>query len=170
MKLFILVLILFLNLNAEQDYQKVVNTISEHAIRFGNGPAKVYTFVDPMCPMSKAFIELITSDDYFQKKNSYYIFLYRLPMFQSDKLIQYIYQSKTPLETLKDVMIYEDYDDLDNLESKPETQEFINKIANVGKELNIKARPFLLSFEAGSSYCKVSSGTAPCLEENDFKE
>lgn len=170
MKLFILILTLFLNLNAEQDYQKVVNTISEHAIRLGNGPNTVYAFVDPMCPMSKSFIEIITSEKSFQKETSYYIFLYRLPMFQSDKLIQYIYQSKTPLETLEEVMVYEDYDDLDNLESRPEIQKIINKIANVGKKLNIKARPYLLTFEAGSSYCKVSSGTAPCLEENDFKK
>ena len=170
MKFFVLILILFLNLNAEQNYQKIVNTISEHAIRLGNGPTRVYAFVDPMCPMSKSYIEIITSDTSFQKEVTYYIFLYRLPMFQSDKLIQYIYQSKTPLETLQEVMIYEDYDDLSNLKSSPEIQKFINKIADVGKELNVKARPYLLTFEAGSTYCRVSSGTAPCLEENDFKE
>lgn len=170
MKLFVFILVLFLNLNAAQDYQKIVNTISEHAIRLGNGPNTVYAFVDPMCPMSKSFIELITSKKSFQKESSYYIFLYRLPIFQSDKLIQYIYQSKTPLDTLKEVMIYEDYDDLDKIKPRPEVQRFIDKIADVGKELDIKARPYLLTFEAGSTYCKVSSGTAPCMEENDFQE
>ena len=170
MKALTLIFFLILNLCALEDRQLLMDSISHHAIRIGTGPNKTYTFVDPLCPRSRAFIQLIDERKDLQDKTSYYIFLYRLPMFESDKHIQYIYQSTDPLETLKDIMIYGDYEGVEDFETRSQTLEKINEISKTARQMNVKRRPYLLIFEEGSKYCRVSDGTAPCLEENDFKE
>ena len=168
MKVFGLIFLLLLNLFAAQDYQKLLNSISEHAIQIGNGPNRIYVFVDPLCSKSQSFINLINERKDLQKSASYYIFLYRLPKFHSDEYIQYIYQSPKTLDALKTIMIYEDYDEIDNFKVSQETLDKTSKIAKVAKELKMKRRPFLLIFQQGSSYCTVSEGTAPCMEDNGF--
>ena len=167
MKVFLLTFFLFLHLFALEDRQTLMDSISHHALRIGDGPNKTYTFVDPLCPRSQAFIELISTRKDLQKSTSYYIFLYRLSMFNSQDIITYIYQSKDPLNTLKDVMIYQDYTTKYHKMTE-ETREKLEDITKVAKQMNIKRRPYLLLFEVGSKYCRVSDGTAPCLEENDF--
>jgi len=169
MKAFSLIFVLFVNLFAAQDYQGLVNSISKYAIRIGTGPNKIYTFVDPLCSKSQTFIDLIDSRKDLQTKNSYYIFLYRLPKFNSEKYIQYIYQSSHRLDSLKEIMIYEDYDVLEDFKLKQKTLDTTNDIAKVAEGLKMKRRPYLLIFDQGSSYCRVSEGTAPCMEESDFK-
>ncbi len=169
MKAFAILLVLVLNLFAVHEYQKLVDSISKYAIRIGSGPTRIYTFVDPLCSKSQLFIDLISKRKDLQIKNSYYIFLYRLPKFHSDTYIQYIYQSADRLEALKDIMIYEDYDLLESFKVKKETLEITHNIAKTAKGLKMKRRPYLLIFDEGSSYCRVSEGTAPCMEENDFK-
>ena len=62
----------------------------------------------------------------------------------------------------------EDYDEIDGFEVSQDTLDTTKKIAKVAKELKMKRRPYLLIFQQGSSYCTVSEGTAPCLEENGF--
>lgn len=169
MKVFSLIFFLLLNLFAAQDYQKLLSSISEHAIQIGNGPNHIYAFVDPLCSKSQSFISLINERKDLQKEASYYIFLYRLPKFNSDEYIYYIYQSPQTLDALKTIMIFEDYDEIDGFVVSQETLEKTNKIAKVAKELKMKRRPYLLIFQQGSSYCTVSEGTAPCLEENGFE-
>ena len=168
MKVFGLMLLLLLNLFAAQDYQKLLNSISEHAIQIGTGPNRIYAFVDPLCSKSQSFIDLINERKDLQERASYYIFLYRLPKFDSDEYIQYIYQSPQSLDALKTIMIYEDYDETDGFKVSQKTLDKTDKIAKVAKELDMKRRPYLLIFQQGSSYCTVSEGTAPCLEENGF--
>ena len=75
MKVFGLIFLLLLNLFAAQDYQKLLNSISEHAIQIGNGPNRIYAFVDPLCSKSQSFINLINERKDLQKSASYYIFL-----------------------------------------------------------------------------------------------
>jgi hypothetical protein len=168
MKVFGLILLFLLNLFAAQDYQKLLDSISEHAIQIGNGPNRIYAFVDPLCSKSRSFIDLINERKDLQKSTSYYIFLYRLPKFDSDEYIQYIYQSSKTLDALKTIMIYEDYDEMDDFKVSQETLDKTDKIAKVAKELKMKRRPYLLIYQQGSSYCTVSEGTAPCMEENGF--
>lgn len=168
MKVFSLIFLLLLNLFAAQDYQKLLSSISEHAIQIGNGPNRIYAFVDPLCSKSQSFIDLINERKDLQKSTSYYIFLYRLPKFDSDEYIHYIYQSPQTLDALKTIMLYEDYDEVDDFKVSKETLDKTDQIAKVAKELKMKRRPYLLIYQQGSSYCTVSEGTAPCMEENGF--
>lgn len=168
MKVFSLIFLLLLNLSAAQDYQKLLSSISEHAIQIGTGPNRIYAFVDPLCSKSQSFIDLINERKDLQEKASYYIFLYRLPKFDSDEYIQYIYQSPQTLDALKTIMIYEDYDEVDDFKVSQKTLDTTGEIAKVAKELKMKRRPYLLIFEQGSSYCTVSEGSAPCMEEDGF--
>jgi len=169
MKVLSLIFLLLLDLFAAQDYQKLLSSISEHAIQIGNGPNRIYAFVDPLCSKSRSFIDLINERKDLQKSTSYYIFLYRLPKFDSDEYIQYIYQSPQTLDALKTIMLYEDYDEIDDFKVSQKTLEKTDQIAKVAKELKMKRRPYLLIFQQGSSYCTVSEGTAPCMEENGFE-
>jgi len=169
MKALVLIFFLLFDLYALEDRKALMDSISQHAIRIGTGANTTYTFVDPMCPKSKTFIQLILERKELQKNTSYYIFLYRLPKFESDKHIQYIYQSPDPLEALQELMVYEDFDELEKFSPTPQTLQKINTVAKVAKHMKIKRRPYLLIFAEGSNYCRVSEGTAPCLEENDFK-
>ena len=65
-------------------------------------------------------------------------------------------------------MLHQDYETPFEFEVTQETQNKMNEIANIGKNMKIKRRPYLLIYDKGSKYCRVSDGTAPCLEENDF--
>jgi len=153
---------------ANDTTKELMQSISSSAIRVGTGPDIVYAFIDPLCLKSKAFIMHINESEVLQKKRSYYIFLNRLQKFESDKLIQYIYQSQVPKTTLEEIMIFGDIPDLEDFQADKKTLELINKVAKVAKKMNIKRRPYLLIYEENSDYCLVSEGTAPCLEDEDF--
>jgi len=170
MKVFTLIFLLLFNLYAIEDRQLLMDSISQYAIRIGTGPNKTYTFVDPLCSKSQAFIRLINERKDLQEKTSYYIFLYKLSKFASDEYIQYIYQSPDPLSALKEIMINQNYEVVDLFTPQPTTLMAIKKVASIGKQMHIKRRPYLLIFTEGSPYCQVSEGTAPCLEENEFKD
>lgn len=170
MKTLLFLMLFFLNLSAVEDRQLLMDSIVHDAIRIGHGPNTYYAFVDPLCSKSQRFIEMIDERKDLQKKNSYYIFLYRLEKFNSDKHINYIYQSEHPLIALKEIMIYTDYDQVDILDVHEATRTKVDHIAKVAQQLNMKRRPYLLIFDEGSRYCHVSEGTAPCLEENSFNE
>jgi len=170
MKALSLLLVVALHLFAANDYQRLVDSITKHAIRLGTGPNKIYTFVDPLCSKSQRFIDLIDTRKDLQKKNSYYIFLYGLPRFNSEQYIEYIYQSADRLDSLKEIMIYEDYDVLDSFKVTKKTLNTTSEIAEIAKEMKMKRRPYLLIFDEGSTYCRVSEGTAPCMEERDFNK
>lgn len=167
MKFLILLFLLFLNLPAIEDRQALMETISQHAIRIGNGPNRVYAFIDPLCSRSQSYIELISTRKDLQDKSSYYIFLNELQKFDSKEFIAHVYQSEDPLSALLDIIIYSDYD-IEFQETTEKASSIIEKINKVAKQMEIKRRPYLLMFDEGSKYCKVSEGTAPCLEENDF--
>lgn len=168
MKALIISFLLFLKLFAMDDPQILMDTISHHAMRIGDGQNKVYAFIDPMCSSSQAYISLISTRKDLQRKSSYYIFLYRLPKFDSDALIRYIYQSPEPVSTLLFVIRNKDYYVPFEFEATQETEKKIKEIADIAKEMKMKRRPYLLLFDNGSKYCRVSEGTAPCLEDNDL--
>jgi len=168
MRILILFFFLLATVHALEDRQVLMDSISEHAIRIGHGPNTTYTFIDPLCPKSQNFIKLISTKKELQEETSYYIFLYELPKFDSRELIVYIYQSQDPRQALEEVMVDKDYYDIEVYETKPKTLIIMNAISKVAKQMNVKRRPYLLLFDQGSKYCRVSEGTAPCLEENDF--
>ena len=147
----------------------LLDSITDNAIKIGDGERdSVYVFVDPMCPHSKRFIKKIISNKMAQVTTSYYIFLYRLPKFESTKLIQYIYQSKDSYKSLENVMIKGASVDLDNFSCDENVLANVHKVDYVAEKLKVKKRPFMIVFSEGSGYCSVSEGSAPCLEELDF--
>lgn len=170
MKTLLSILFFTLSLAAFENRQVSLDSIIDDAIRIGSGPNTYYAFVDPLCPKSQHFITMINQRKDLQHKNSYYIYLYRLPTFYSDQYIYYIYQSEHPLRALKEIMIDGDYDEVEMTYVKEATRVKVDRIAAVAREFKMKRRPYLLIFDEGSRYCRVSEGTAPCLEENSFHE
>ncbi len=143
-------ILLSLNLLATQIQQSLLDTISQYAIQIGNtNTNNVHVFVDPKCPFSRDYIQKISKMENLDKDNSYYIYLYRLPKLDSDELIQYIYQSKERISTLKEIMVDEqdlEEDILFNFEVSEETMAIINKIALVAKKLKVDRRPQIFTF------------------------
>ena len=162
MKFLYILLLLCFNIFAEQTVLEsekpriMLESISQHAIRIGSGDAKVvYLFVDPKCKYSRRLMKIIYDNKMLQLTNSYYIFLYRLQRLDSKKLIQYIYQSENKQSTLIDVMVDKEIIDLDEFKATKKTLKAIQSIAEVAKKLDIEVRPYLISFEKDSKYCKV---------------
>ena len=168
MRIAFLSLFFIVSLLAQDKTKFLMNSIVNDAITIGNGSDKMYVFVDPMCPKSKAFLSLIHSRKDLQEKRTYYIFLYKLKKFDSQKLIQYIYQSPTKKSTLIDIMVKDEDPNYRNFIFKKEGFHTLRKVENIAKQMPMKHRPYLLLFESNSPYCRVSEGIAPCLEDNDF--
>lgn len=154
--------------NVTQKPKEDLESIAQHAIKFGSGQeSDVYVFVDPLCKYSRALMKKIDENKMLQLSNTYYILLYRLPRLDSEKTIQYIYESSNPKETLTEIMIYENKIDLRSYKARQTTIDALNEIAEVAKTLDITQRPYMITFEKDSKYCRVSEGKVSCLEEFD---
>ena len=103
-----------------------------------------------------------------QIQSTFYVFLYRLPKFESDQLIHFIFQSQNPKSSLMDIMVANKQPDLSSYEINHDRIDMIDNIASVAKQLKMKKRPYIIHFENTSIFCTVSEGSAPCLEEFDF--
>ena len=168
---FLFLILLSINILTATDTQPKVllDSIVKHAIRIGSGEGNsYYIFVDPICPHSKKLIKHLSKNMMQQIQSTFYVFLYRLPKFESNKLISYIYQSKDPKSRLIDIMVEEKKLDLTSY--KPNTSEvkIVANIAFIAKQLKMKKRPYIIHFENTSIFCTVSEGSAPCLEKFDF--
>jgi len=149
MKTLFFVLLLSLNLFGSQKEEVLLKSISEYAIRIGTGNvSREYVFIDPLCPHSRKYIKMISEDEDLQKENSYFVFLYRLPKFDSDALIQYIYQAKDKRTVITQIMIdKKDMEDaLFDFEVNEKTVKIVNKIALVAQKLKVDRRPQMFTF------------------------
>jgi len=167
----ILLLLLSINISALESAQPrvLLDSIAKDAVRIGSGEVNsYYVFVDPMCPHSKELITLLSKDRMKQIQSTFYVFLYRLPKFESNELIHYIYHSKDPKASLLDVMVEDKKVDLSSYEKDPKKIEIIDNIASIAVQLKMTKRPYIMHFENTSIFCTVSEGSAPCLEELDF--
>jgi len=169
MKSFIMVLMFTMSLFSYENSYSLASSLSDKAIVIGHGPEKAYVFVDPLCPKSRKFLKMISEREDLQAAQSYYIFLYRLEQFKSEKTIQYIYQADNPKLALEEVMIKNRKINLDNFKVTVQTQMLIDSIALTARQMEMIKRPYSLVFEENSQYCRVSEGTADCLEEIDFE-
>ena len=171
MKLLFIIILLSLNLFSASSYVKskeqiLLESIQKHAIQIGTGNSqKVYIFVDPMCNFSQKLVTKIIGDEHLQEENTYYIFLYRLEMFESDSLIWYIFESDDKMSNLEEVMIYGGTG-IDGFKPNNKTLKALKEISEVGENLNIILRPYTISFKKDSKYCKVSSGEASCEDDS----
>ncbi|ABB44039.1 hypothetical protein Suden_0760 [Sulfurimonas denitrificans DSM 1251] len=172
MKFLTLIFLLFINIfgaeliDITQKPKADLEAIEHHAIKFGSGEAsKVYVFVDPLCEFSRALMKKIYENKMLQLSNSYYVFFYRLPILDSEYMMQYILESKDPKETLIEVMIDKEIVDVSGYKAKSQTIKAIKEIAEVAATLDMKQRPYMISFDKDSKFCRVSEGSVSCLEE-----
>ncbi len=166
--LFLLVFNLFgaETMDVSQKPKADLESVAKHAIKFGTGNASdVYVFIDPLCKYSRELMKKIEANKMLQLSNTYYIFLYRLPRLESEKIMQYILESADPKATLIEIMIDEETVELKNFEAKESTVKALQEIASVAATLDMTQRPYMISFDKDSKYCRVSEGTASCLEE-----
>lgn len=160
--------LLFGDTPISKEPRESLEAISRYAIKIGEGKeSDVYIFVDPMCRYSKKLIKKLHDNKMIRLSNTYYIFLYRLPKFDSTKMMQYILEANDPKEALIEIMVHEEPLDLEDFEAKKETREALQTISEVAQTLDMTKRPYMISFDKGSAYCRVSEGTAKCLEELD---
>lgn len=153
MKNLLFLILLSVNLFGTQTQQSLLDTISQYAVKIGNGKIRnIYVFVDPECPYSREYMQKITNKDNLDKDNSYYIYLYRLPKLDSDESIQYIYQAKDVKRALIVIMVDEqdlEEDLLFEFEVREETLGIISEVAQVAKKLKVDRRPQIFTFPVG---------------------
>ena len=65
----------------------------------------VYAFIDPRCPHSRDFVDLIHENEKMRKRYHYYFFLYAHPMFKSGAAINAIYNAPDPKKAMLDYML-----------------------------------------------------------------
>jgi len=120
----------------------LLQSIDTYAIIIGNGPTNMYAFIDPVCPRSRDFVEMVLENKKMQRLYTYHFFFYELERFHTKALIAEIYDAKKPLEKMSKVML--DKEKVQGLEVIPESVDKkmieINKIA---KKLDIYKRPYL---------------------------
>lgn len=154
------------DVSIEEKPKAMLENISHNAINIGTGNmSDVYVFLDPLCSASRALMKQIDANKLLQLSNTYHIFLYRLPRLDSEKTMQYIYQSDDPKKSLIEIMIDDDVVDFTNFKANKKTLKMLEEVSEVAKKLDMKLRPYMISFDKDSKYCRVSEGTASCLEE-----
>ena len=120
----------------------LLKSIDHHAVLVGNGPVHMYAFIDPVCPRSQEFLEMILENKNMQDSYTYHFFYYELARFHSKKLIGTIYAQKEPLNMMKQVMIEKrEVPILKDISS--EIQSEIDDISRVAEKLEINKRPYL---------------------------
>ncbi len=120
---------------------QLIHTIEKEAIVYGNGQQKVHVFIDPLCRYSRKFITMISENNAMLSKYRYYLYLYGIPRLHSENTIAAIYTAKEPLETLLEIMIYDD-NAIAPIDTNVQRQ--VDAITDVAKKLHVNKRPFLI--------------------------
>ena len=120
----------------------ILEPIMQFAMHIGEGSSDIYVFVDPLCPHSRNFIDLIANSEKMQARYSYHIFLLRLEKFDSANSIEQIYSCVDELECLEDVMLSNK--SLHVRSVTRQTKKMIGTIQEVAKTLDAYKRPYLL--------------------------
>ena len=121
----------------------LLHTIEDQAIRMGDGPVAVHIFVDPLCPHSRNFVEMIVESDKMRSKYSYYFYLYTLKRMHSEAVVAAIYDSSDPLKMMVDIMVEKKKVDT-NMSADAKKAPIIKTIENVGERLNVYKRPYMI--------------------------
>lgn len=120
----------------------LLKSIDQHAIVLGQGKIHMFVFIDPKCPRSQDFVEMVSSNPNIKTTYQYHFFFYEIKRLHSEQVIASIYASTEPLNTMKQFMI--DKKEIKMIENEDSNiQMKINEIAKVAKELNINKRPYL---------------------------
>ena len=120
----------------------LLKKIDHHAIIVGDGPTHMYAFIDPVCPRSREFVEMILENQKMQKSYTYHFFYYELVRFHTKDLIGTIYTDKEPFNMMVEVMVKKhEVKREKKLSSKVIAK--MNDISKVAKKLDIYKRPYL---------------------------
>jgi hypothetical protein len=143
---------------------KTIQGIRPYAIQLGVGITEIFVFVDPMCPKSRAYIKQISTSGNLLRKHRYFIFLYRLPKFESDHLIRTIYTSSNPRLMMQKIMIDRCAPEALKGHNDAYADETIDAVAEAGMLLGMEHRPYLMIFKPTAPYCIVSEGEPDCID------
>jgi len=120
----------------------LLKSIDHHAIVVGSGPTHMYAFIDPVCPRSREFVEMVLENKKMQKSYTYHFFYYELARFHTKDLIGTIYTDKDPFTMMVKVMVEKhEVAHVKKLSNKVQTE--MNDIAKVAEQLDIYKRPYL---------------------------
>ncbi len=120
----------------------LLKSIDHHAIVIGSGPIQMYAFIDPVCPRSREFVEMVLENKKMQKSYTYHFFYYELPRFHTEELIGTIYTDQNPLDMMVEVMVRKhEVKRIKKLSSKVRAK--MSDISNVAQKLDIYKRPYL---------------------------
>jgi len=126
----------------------LLKSIDHHAIVIGEGPTHMYAFIDPVCPRSCEFVEMILENKKMQKSYTYHFFYYELTRFHTKDLIGTIYMDKDPFNMMVEVMVKKhELKPVKKLSSK--VIEKMNDISKVAQQLDIYKRPYLFVVKPG---------------------
>ncbi|MFT5874966.1 MAG: hypothetical protein ACI8WT_003946 [Clostridium sp.] len=125
----------------EKAYQEM-KPLMDKAIVIGEGTQKFYMFIDPLCKYSKKLLKMINKPKNLESKEyKYYIFLLRLPQFNSMPYIYYILESKNPKEELLNIMLKNKK--VESYKNKEESKIFYDTVNEIGIKLDIYKRPYI---------------------------
>ncbi len=120
----------------------LLKSIEHYAIVIGNGSTHLYAFIDPVCPRSREFVEMVLENKKMQKSYTYHFFYYELARFHTKNLIGTIYTEKEPFKMMKKVMV--DKQEVPLIKKlSPSVQRKIDEISKIANELDIYKRPYL---------------------------
>jgi len=121
----------------------LLKSIENKGIEMGSGGVDVHVFIDPLCPHSRDFVEMIVESDKMRSKYHYYFYLYTLKRFHSEAVVASIYSAEEPLVMLKKVMV-KGKEILPLQKVSSETLQKVAAIANVAKKLDVYKRPYMV--------------------------
>jgi len=125
----------------------LLESIDQYSIIVGSGPTQMYVFIDPLCPRSQDFVDMVFDNKKMQKLYSYHFFFYELKRFKTKKIIAEILNSKDPISKMNMIMIKKEK--TQGLEMIPiSITNKIDSISKVAGALDIYKRPYLFIVKA----------------------
>ena len=121
----------------------ILKTIESSALHMGHGAVQVHVFIDPFCPHSRNFIEMISDSDKMRSRYSYNFYLYTLPRMHSEGMVAMIYAAEDPLALLLDVMVFKKKVDIQEVNDQTVLQK-IDLISETAKKLDVYKRPYII--------------------------
>lgn len=118
----------------------LLQSIDNDAIVYGKGGKLVYVFIDPLCPHSRKFIQMVSENPKMLSKYQYHLFLYSIPRMKSTDVVSAIYTSDNAIETLLRTMVDEE---LRYNEGNEITNARVDRIATVAQKMDVHKRPYI---------------------------
>jgi len=121
----------------------LLETIEAYALHMGSGPVKVHVFIDPLCPHSRNFVEMIAESEKMRSRYSYNFYLYTLPRLHSEAMVETIFGSEKPLELLLEVMV-QGKEVVTVEHSNDALRHRVKAIEEVAEKLDVYKRPYMI--------------------------